>query len=345
MNLSGTTASHTERLFTSFGDRQEDALRLCPENSLDNRGLIFALITDAFFLTRFGAAKEPRVHPGLPGGTRVELTINANDLKAYMLQQALIARLRAHMLKEVPSFLFEQSKDEYGSLEARSLLFLCNSLIEQVGTLAQADIADLYVKLNAPYVHGEHIEAFVAVRRDLFRQLAAINEAIPVSMQLTTIRKCMEGPLDFTICWVTFAKDFPLVADQTLERLFAAITHHVNVNLPLLATKADLHMNAAVLAQQEMAEIKAELAGFRRLFLAQTGVPAPLVPRGKSKPRGKRSHLDGPRVPFCWTHGPCWHIGAGCDEQGVGHKEAATWTNQMKSPWKALWHSQGRQTE
>jgi hypothetical protein len=149
--------------------------------------------------------------------------------------------------------------------------------------------------------------------------------------------ECMTGSVDFTMCWISFARDFPLVADQTIERLFAAIVNHVNVVLPITATRADLQINAVVKQDQtlleELKQIKAQLLAL------QTGPPAAAATKG-------RVFTDGPNVPFCWTHGPCWHRGdAPCTKPATGHKPAATWTNQMGSPWKVLWRSQGRRTE
>ena len=319
---------------------QEDLLSIRRENSLDDRAIIFASLSDATFFGRFGAIKQPRVHPGPPQGTRVEVAANAISLSAFMLQQALIEAARKHLIKQVPSHLFEASKDAYGSLNARSLEFLCTSLIDQVGTLSKADIKALYDRLKAPYVPGEHIEAFVAVRRDLFRQLAQAGDPLPPSLKNAFITECMSGPIDFTMCWVTYAKDFPAVAEQTVERLFTAIINHVNIVLPLTATRVDLHINAAVVQNQVLLEelkyIKAQL------FALQAGPPAAT----KLAPTKGRSFTDGPTVPFCWTHGPCWHRGdAPCTKPAQGHKPAATWSNQLGSPWKALWRSQGRQTE
>jgi hypothetical protein len=255
-----------------------------------------------------------------------------------MLQQALIEAARRHLLKQVPPHLFETSKDAYGSLNARSLEFLCTSLQDQIGTLSKSDIKELYNRIKAPYVPGEHIEAFVAVRRDLFRQLAQAGEPLPPSLKNAFITECMNGSIDFTMCWVTYAKDFPSVAEQTVERLFAAIINHVNIVLPLTATRSDLLINAAVQQNQslmeELKEIKAQLCAL------QAGPP------GRVFTTKGRLFTDGPTVPFCWTHGPCWHRGdSPCTKPASGHKPAATWTNQLGSPWKALWRSQGRKTE
>ena len=319
---------------------QEDALSVRKENSLDNRSIIFAILSDADFTARFEGAKQARVHPGQPQGTRVQLAANAINLTAYMLQQALIELARKHLLKQVPAHLFEDSKDAYGSLNGRSLEYLCTSLMQQVGTLSKADIQNIYAELRTPYIPGEHIEAFVAVRRSRFRQLATANEALPTSLKITMIQDCMVTA-DFTPCWIHFARDFPLVADQTVERLFAAIVNHVNIVLPITATKTNLHINAVTQDRallQEVQDMKAELKSCRNQLVAlQTGPPT----SGKG-----RVFTDGPNVPFCWTHGPCWHKSDGClKKTDPAHKDAATWTNQMKSPWKELWRSQGRKTE
>ena len=45
--------------------------------------------------------------------------------------------------------------------------------------------------------------------------------------------------------------------------------------------------------------------------------------------------------PFCWSHGPCKHLGTGCGDPEAGHKEHATWQNQMGSTWKTYYESRG----
>ncbi len=83
---------------------QEDALSIRKENSLDNRSVIFAILSDADFTRRFGVAKQPREHPGEPNGNRVECARNANKLTAYMLQQTIIEQTRKHLLKQAPTY-------------------------------------------------------------------------------------------------------------------------------------------------------------------------------------------------------------------------------------------------
>ncbi|MEY3288071.1 MAG: hypothetical protein RLZZ419_313 [Pseudomonadota bacterium] len=140
---------------------QEDALSIRKENSLDGISIFFAITSDAAFLSRFGAAKKPRVHPGPPSGTREQIAIHAISLPAFMLQQAIIEAARTHLLKQAPPHLFEASKDAHGSLHSRSLEFLCTSLLDQVGILSKADIKGLYARIKVPYASGEHIESFV----------------------------------------------------------------------------------------------------------------------------------------------------------------------------------------
>jgi len=323
---------------------QEDALGIRKDNSYDGLAIYFAITSDAAFFARFGAAKRPRVHPGPPSGTREQLAVNAIALTAFMLQQSIVEAARTHLLKQAPSHLFEASKDAYGSLHGRSLEFLCTSLLNQVGALSKADIKGLYARIKVPYASGEPIAEFLAVRRDLFRQLAAAGEPLPPSLQITYIMECMEGPIDFTPCWVTFNKDFPATADQTLERLFAAIINHVNVVHPIIATRTDLMINAAVKRDRALLDEVRDLKA--QVLALQIGPPAVAATAAAAAVSKGRVFTDGPNVPFCWTHGPCWHRGdAPCLKPASGHKPAATWGNQMGSPWKVLWRSQGRRTE
>ena len=126
-----------------------------------------------------------------------------------------------------------------------------------------------------------------------------------------------------------------------MERLFAAIINHVNVVHPITATRAELMINAAVKQDRalldEVRDLKAQVCAL------QIGLAAAAAAAAISK---GRVFTDGPNVPFCWTHGPCWHRGdAPCLKPALDHKPAATWGNQMGSPWKTLWRSQGRRTE
>ena len=88
------------------------------------------------------------------------------------------------------------------------------------------------------------------------------------------IQDCMVSA-ELTPCWITFVKDYPLLADQTVERLYAAIITHVNIVLPITATKVNLQIAQEQALRQEMQDIKTELDNCRNQLVAlQTGPPA-----------------------------------------------------------------------
>ena len=48
---------------------------------------------------------------------------------------------------------------------------------------------------------------------------------------------------------------------------------------------------------------------------------------------------------FCWTHGPCQHVGTGCEGPPINERnKKATWRNQMGSQWRELFKSKGWST-
>ena len=201
------------------------------------------------------------------------------------------------------------------------------------------------VKLRLPYVHPENVQSFLSVKLNYFRDLAGPGALQPLSnvTKIDIIMACFSDELK--PCQIKFVGDYPLIANQTVENLCAAIVIYVNTILPLTATKSALNMNTAVNHMSELEATRVELAEARMvisdLIAASAAVQAP---RGQSFPskRPVITAADGPHVPFCWQHGPCMHLSKACKGKRPGHKDQATWTNQLGSKWRDLWTSQGR---
>ncbi len=201
------------------------------------------------------------------------------------------------------------------------------------------------VKLRLPYVHPENVQSFLSVKLNYFRDLAGPGALQPLSnvTKINIIMACFSDELK--PCQIKFVGDYPLIANQTVENLCAAIVIFVNTILPLTATKSALNMNTAVNHMSELEATRVELAEARMvisdLIAASAAVQAP---RGQSFPskRPVITAADGPHVPFCWQHGPCMHLSKACKGKRPGHKDQATWTNQLGSKWRDLWTSQGR---
>ena len=314
------------------------------QNSIDGFGILFALMSPADFQAFTGQAAQPRVHPGAFNGAAAVIAQTTLDLNAFKAQEASIDWFRAQFIDSVFPHLLEPMKVGR-SLHARSLQYLFTDLRARLGTLTRADVDSINVKLRLPYVHPENVQSFLSVKLNYFRDLAGPGALQPLSnvTKINIIMACFSDELK--PCQIKFVGDYPLIANQTVENLCAAIVIFVNTILPLTATKSALNMNTAVNHMSELEATRVELAEARMvisdLIAASAAVKAP---RGQSFPskRPVITAADGPHVPFCWQHGPCMHLSKACKGKRPGHKDQATWTNQLGSKWRDLWTSQGR---
>ena len=173
-------------------------------------------------------------------------------------------------------------------------------------------------------------------------------------MATDVLQQCF-GP-EYVECWRAFVRQYPHVADRTVERLCQAIITFARDDLPLLNSHVLIGANQVIALQEELKGLRQNLQAMEaKQALAVKWTPAaPQVPA--SSHRGKRgaSTTDGAvgkhaksaltpfsARPFCWSHGPCKHLGVGCGDPELGHKKDATWKNQMGSTWKAYYEKQG----
>ena len=312
------------------------------QNSLDGFGILFALMSPADFQAFTGQVAQPRVHPGAFNGAVAVIAQTPLDLNAFKAQEASIDCFKAQFIDSVFPHLLEPMKVGQ-SLHARSLQYMFTDLRARLGILA--DVDNINLKLRLLYVHPENVQSFILVKLNYFRDLAGPGALQPLSnvTKIDIIMACFSDKL--RPCQIKFVGDYPRIADQTVENLCAAIVIYVNTILPLTATKAALNMNTAVNHMSELEVLRVELAEARMvisdLIAASAAVKAP---RGQVFPtrRPVITAADGPHAPFCWTHGPCNHLGKGCKGKRPGHKDQATWVNQMLSKWRDSWTAQGR---
>jgi hypothetical protein len=308
------------------------------QNSLDGFGILFALLSAADFLAFTGQAAEPRIHPGAFNGTAAAIAQTTLDLNAYKAQEASIDWFKAQFIDAVFPHLLEPMKVGR-SLHARSLQYMFTDLRARLGTLTRADVDSINVKLRLPYAHPENVQSFLSVKLNYFRDLAGLGALQPLSNvnKIDIIMSCFSD--DLRPCQIKFVGDFPQIAHQTVENLCAAIVIYVNTILPLTATRTALNMNKVVNLTSELEAVRFELAEARQLISDLVAASA------TAKAPNRRPVItasEGPRVPFCWQHGPCSHLSKACKGKLAGHKDQATWTNQMSSKWRELWTSQGR---
>ena len=205
------------------------------QNSLDGFGILFALMSPADFQAFTGQAAQPRVHPGAFNGAAAAIAQTSLDLKAFEVQEAFIDGFKAEFIDSVFPHLLEPLKVGR-SLHTRSLGYMFTDLRARLGTLTKADVDHINVRLRTPYVYPENVLSFLSVKLNYFRDLAGPGalQPLPQGMKIDIIMSCFLDEL--LPCRIKFVSNYPVVADQTVENLCAAIVAHVSTVLPLTAS-------------------------------------------------------------------------------------------------------------
>ena len=147
----------------------------------------------------------------------------------------------------------------------------------------------------------------------------------------------------------------PVVANRTVLRLCPAILKFGKDVLPLLKAQASIGINQVIALEEKLSVVTEKLQALEaKHALAVKQTPAaPAAPshrgkRGATTTNGavgkhaKSAPTPFSARPFCWSHGPCQHTGHGCTKPDrPGHKEDATWQNQMGSKWNAYFQKRG----
>ena len=134
----------------------------------------------------------------------------------------------------------------------------------------------------------------------------------------TMLKSCFDGVREFTKCWLQLLQTFPLVADRTVPRHCEAITTFARDALPLLTAHSAVGMSAATDQTAKIEQMQRQIDQMASALAAQQ------VSSVKRKQGQHAAALDEPPIKvnmqlipfanrsFCWTHGPCQHVGDGC---------------------------------
>ena len=167
-------------------------------------------------------------------------------------------------------------------------------------------------------------EEFLANWQATLGDLAQAGQAISQLMATDILQKCFGS--EYTDCWRTFVRLFPLPANRTVLRLCDAITNFARDELPLLGAQMAIGANQVVELQGEVKELRALLAQ-QTVTMQALAVHRDPPPSRSNRKRGQQqvAALEAPPIKvnirlipfanrlFCWTHGPCQHLGTGCD--------------------------------
>ena len=319
-------------------------------------GVSFALFEPADFNARFGVPPQPLQPPGDAIGNAVQVANWTVRTRKFEEQSKHLTTLRKVLLT-IPQELLEPLKDEYGSLVMRTTVFIMNHLRAAYGTLSQPDLDSLFKRLSEKYDLGKPLPAFISKWKSTLRDLARAGQPLPSSLARQTLQDCFGA--EFTQCWIDFVKDVPIVANRTVPRLCEAIVQFGKDQLPLMQTKTMYGANQALEVHALQQEIKMLKEDMRALAVAAQGAPVSTPSFPTSNPRNRKRGATIPDAgakhaktapqpfstrPFCWTHGPCKHLGSDCEGSEPGHKTHATWKNQLGSMWKTYFQSRGWST-
>lgn len=315
------------------------AIDIGSSSALDEYGVAFDLFTPEEFAEYFGADPQPRPAMGPCTGHSADIA-TWNSMNQLTLQQkAKRILLKASLCSLVPRELLTPMEDHQGSLRSRSSQFIFASLRAQLGVLTMADLDLLHRKLKKQYDRSIPVETFVAEFQSTLRALARAQQPLSNNMAINTLQGCFNP--EWVQCWVKFAGDYPVLAARTVENLCQSIIIFARDALPILAAQQAIGISLA------REHDNAEIAALREQVAALTA----LVATEKKQPTGGTRASTRPRaawrdVPlkdrnFCWSCGPCGHLGADCRSAKPGHQVAATYRNQLQSTWKALFTGRG----
>jgi hypothetical protein len=320
--------------------------------SLDQFGCAYHVVSPADFLLRFGAHPQRRPAMALAAGNNVDLTnwrVN-NEKKESQLQ--VEHYLRNLVLANVSDELQRSMQNEDGSMRARSAEYIITTLLETHGTLTKADIDLIMTRLKVPYTTSSDVVSFIADWHVLLRDLRRAGQPLSQHQAIDTLQQCFGA--EFDDCWVKFVQDYPVVAARTVALLSVAIIAFAKDVLPIRATQRAIGINQVInqtaavsQLQDQITELQQALAVERAARLApgkKRGAP-PAADIGVPPVRAARQrHNNNVALKdrlFCYTHGPCTHIGTAFQSPDIDHKEMATWANQMGSKWKQLFVRKG----
>ena len=320
-------------------------------------GVAFALFTPIAFAARFGVAPQPLLPPGEAiGGTALQIANWNRRTRLYEEQQKHLISLRRLVLA-TPQDLLDPMKDDHGSLVTRSTEFIYTTLRVELGTLTQEDLDTLMHQLTIKYHVGKSLPSFLANWNATLRDLTRAGQRLPELLATQTLRQCF-GP-EFDKCWQDFAKDVDVVANRTVARLCAAIILFGRDLLPLITAQTAIGANLVVELQESVKQLQALVATQAVTMQQALAVQRAPLPSRSTRKRGQQqvAALEVPPIKvnirlipfanrlFCWNHGPCQHVGDGCDGPPLDERtKYATWRDQRGSKWRELFKSKGWST-
>jgi hypothetical protein len=323
--------------------------------ALDEFGISYDLMPVPAFIVFAGHAPQIRPPMGAAAGAGAHLVNWKNDKDMEILQKRARADQRELILSVIPERLLTPMR-ENRSIRGRTTEYIFSRLDALLGTLTSEDFAYLMKQIEAPYTPLTTPDVFLANWQEALGDLAQAGQPISQMMATGYLQKCFGS--EFNKCWITFVRLFPLVAHRTVERLCTTIIAFAKNELPILTAQAQIGISLVTSQTALLVQMQDQIAELQQALATSQARTAPARPDTRKRGGMHGAGPGGPPVRaarqrredvpiaqrlFCWTHGPCHsHKGDACMYPAQGHKELATWTNQMGSKWRVDYAQKGR---
>ncbi len=313
--------------------------------ALDEFGMAYDIMSAAEFLIFAGHAAMIRPPAGPAHGVGAALTNwkKADDMEN--LQKVGRNELRAELEELFPDRLLAPMRVNR-SLRTITSQHIMVTIQARLGTLSRQDLDYLMAQVKTPCPAHIAPDAFLANWQASLSDLAEAGQPLAQLMATDALQKCF-GP-EYVECWRAFVRQYPLVADRTVERLCQAIITFARDDLPLLNTHVLIGANKVVALQEELKGLKENLQAMEaqqqlhhQAFAATAANSRKRGRVGSDKVTTKQPSIALSARPFCWSHGPRGHPGNECTSQLPGHKPDATWAQQKGSKWKEIFERRG----
>ena len=291
-------------------------------SSLHPKGLLGEFLSPAEWLVE--SPNVPYVAIADPGPVvpvQVHLyNVYQDEKKQFLLQRAQVNQFHQAVLNslDVTALQLVTAGDA-----DRTLQWTIMELTRVYGTLTPTALADATTGvLEKVFVHDGSSTLAVATRNltqaheEAHLVSRSNNDVIGIPKQVAYLRNAVTPCGIFTNCLENYANRYATVDAQTFD-LLKEWLHVFADNRPPTITSGSkgYSANAAI---DNAADDEFEQR-YQKRFAAEA----------KAAKQQQQPRADWSTKPYCWSHGPCGHLGADCDHPSEGHKKAATWANKM----------------
>ena len=299
--------------------------------SIDNFGMAYTIMTAANFQERFGAAPQPRIHPGPAAGAAAALAQWKFDMDAFSQQGRGHETVRSVVTVTgiFPHLLKPLEIDR--SLRTRTTEYIVSTIHAILSVFKKADFDWLRAELVKPYKVGSDIPQFLAMKLEHLTDLEEAGQPVNNMDAVALIKKLFPAS-SFNLCWQEYNKDVGIIAERTPANLCAYIIVYADQRMqhadeaPGLAFAAG-HMAPPVPAASTDEE---DLSNFFALYARDPAAAAaqlrkPTPARAAAAPAAAAVAKKKKPPHYCWTHGSNFtHESPGCNNKKLGHEDAAT---------------------